>query len=48
LEPKVLRDIGFGTGKEAIHLIIKANNWSPGRPRGIPVKILITLPLGIQ
>jgi hypothetical protein len=48
LEPKVVRDIGFGTGIEAIHLIIEANNWSPGRKRGIQVRILITLPLRIQ
>lgn len=48
VEPKVLRDIGFETGTEALRLINEAKNWIPGKIRGIPVRILYSLPITVQ
>lgn len=48
VEPKVLRDIGFGTGVEAIRLINEAKNWIPGKTRGIPVQLFYSLPITVQ
>ena len=48
IEPKVLRDIGYGTGQEAIRIINKASNWIPGKIRGIPIRTMYSLPITIQ
>ena len=48
IEPKVLRDIGFGTGSEAIRIINAAKNWIPGKIRGIPIRTMYSLPITIQ
>ena len=48
IEPKVLRDIGYGTGSEAIRIINKASNWIPGKIRGIPIRTMYALPITIQ
>ena len=48
IEPKVLRDIGYGTGGEAIRIINKASNWIPGKMRGIPIRTMYSLPITIQ
>ena len=48
IEPKVLRDIGFGTGSEAIRIINKASNWIPGKIRGIAIRTMYSLPITIQ
>ncbi|AWG21300.1 energy transducer TonB [Flavobacterium faecale] len=45
---KVLRDIGFGTGKEAIRVLNKSPRWNPGVQNGKPVRVLYSLPITIQ
>lgn len=45
---KVLRDIGYGTGKEAIRVLKKCPRWTPGEQNGKPVRVLYSLPITIQ
>lgn len=45
---KVLRDIGFGTGAEAIRVLKKSPKWNPGVQNGKPVRVLYSLPITIQ
>ena len=45
---KVLRDIGYGTGAEAIRVLKKCPKWSPGVQNGKPVRVLYSLPINIQ
>lgn len=45
---KVLRDIGYGTGKEAIRVLQKSPKWNPGIQNGKPVRVQYSLPITIQ
>lgn len=45
---KVLRDIGYGTGKEAIRLLNKCPRWSPGEQNGKKVRCTYSLPITIK
>ncbi|RTY86436.1 energy transducer TonB [Flavobacterium sp. RSP15] len=45
---KVIRDIGYGTGKEAIRVLKKSPRWSPGEQNGKKVRVLYSLPITIQ
>ena len=45
---KVVRDIGYGTGKEAIRVLNKCPKWKPGEQNGKPVRVLYSLPITIQ
>jgi hypothetical protein len=45
---KVLRDIGYGTGQEAIRVIQNSPKWIPGKRKGETVRVLYTLPITIQ
>lgn len=46
---KVLRDVGYGTGNEAIRVIKSSKvRWSPGEQNGKKVRMLFTLPIAIQ
>jgi protein TonB len=45
---KVLRDIGYGTGKEAIRVLNKCPKWTPGEQNGKKVRVLYSLPITIQ
>lgn len=45
---KVLRDIGYGTGKEAIRVLNKGPKWSPGEQNGKKVRCTYSLPISIQ
>ncbi len=46
---KVLRDAGYGTGKEA-ERVIRSNKvkWIPGEQNGRKVRMLFTLPINVQ
>ena len=44
---KVLRDIGYGTGKEAIRVLQKSPKWNPGIQNGKPVRVQYSLPISI-
>lgn len=48
VEPKVLRDLGYGTGAEAIRIMKNCDNWSPGEQRGRKVRCTYSLPISIN
>lgn len=45
---KVLRDVGFGTGKEAIRVFELCPKWSPGRQNGKNVRCSYSLPISLK
>ncbi len=45
---KVLRDLGFGTGEEAIRLMKNCPNWIPGTINGKKVRVRYSLPIAID
>jgi len=45
---KNIRDIGFGTGEEAIRVLKICPKWIPGKMNGVPVRVLYSLPITIQ
>ena len=45
---KVLRDVGFGTGKEAIRVLALCPKWSPGEQNGKKVRCSYSLPISLQ
>ncbi len=45
---KILRDIGYGTGEEAIRVLKLCPNWNPGKINGEPVRTMYSLPITIQ
>jgi protein TonB len=47
-EIKVLQDIGYGTGDEAIRVMKKSLNWIPAQMDGKPVRVLFKFPITIQ
>lgn len=44
---KVLRDIGYGTGKEAIRVLELSPKWMPGEQNGQKVRCMFSLPISI-
>ena len=47
-EIRVLRDIGYGTGKEAIRVLKLSPKWIPGEQDGRKVRCSFALPISIQ
>jgi len=45
---KVIRDIGYGTGKEAMRVLKSCPRWNPGEQNGKKVRVLYSLPISIQ
>jgi protein TonB len=45
---KVIRDIGYGTGKEAMRVLKSCPRWNPGEQNGKKVRVLYSLPITIQ
>ena len=45
---KNIRDIGFGTGEEAIRVLKICPKWNPGKMNGVPVRVMYSLPITIQ
>lgn len=45
---KVMRDIGYGTGMEALRVLALSPKWKPGIQYGKPVRVLYSLPINIQ
>ncbi|WP_409417340.1 energy transducer TonB [Flavobacterium sp. PS2] len=48
VEPRILKGIGYGLDENAISVIKHAKNWNPGTKRGIPIRVLYTLPITIR
>lgn len=44
---RVIRDIGHGTGEEAVRVLEKCPKWTPGYQQGRPVRVLYSLPINI-
>jgi beta-lactamase regulating signal transducer with metallopeptidase domain len=47
-EFEILRDLGFGTGEEAVRVLKTTPKWIPGKKDGKDVKTKFTLPITIQ
>lgn len=45
---KILRDLGYGTGEEAIRVLKNSPKWNPGKQNGKTVRVLYSLPIAIQ
>ncbi len=45
---KVLRDLGFGTGKEAVRVLLLSPKWIPAELNGKKVRCSYTLPIEIK
>lgn len=45
---KVLRDIGYGTGKEAIRVLKASPRWNPGVKNGEKVRSTFSLSIRVQ
>lgn len=45
---KVIRDIGFGTGKEAMRVLRSSPRWNPGEQNGKKVRVQYSLPITIK
>lgn len=45
---KVLRDIGYGTGKEAVRILKSCPRWNCGEQNGKKVRVLYSLPITIE
>jgi hypothetical protein len=45
---KILRDIGYGTGEEAVRVLKLSPNWIPGKLNNNPVRVEYSLPITIQ
>jgi len=44
---KVIRDIGYGTGKEAIRVLKRSPKWNPGEQNGKKVRVLYSIPISV-
>lgn len=42
---KVIRDLGYGTGPEAIRVLSNSPLWRPGTQDGKPIRVRYSLPL---
>lgn len=45
---EVLRDIGHGTGEEAVRVLKLSPKWIPGEKDGKPVRVQYSIPISIQ
>ena len=45
---KVLKDIGYGSGQEAVRVLKKCPNWTPAEQNGKKVRAAFMLPLNIE
>lgn len=45
---KILKDIGYNTGEEAIKTIVAYGKWIPGKNKGIISDVLYSIPITIQ
>lgn len=45
---KVIRDVGYGSGAEAVRVLNNCPNWKPGEQQGRKVRVLYSLPIKIK
>jgi protein TonB len=44
---KLIRDIGFGAGEEAVRVVKESPKWMPGQQNGKLVRVVYSLPISI-
>lgn len=44
-EIKTIKDIGYGTGAEAIRIMKKCPKWIPGKINNNPIRVLYSIPI---
>ncbi|WP_164110113.1 MULTISPECIES: energy transducer TonB [Sphingobacterium] len=44
----VSRDLGYGTGENAVNLIKRAPKWKPGLKDGVPVRVEYSFPIRLD
>lgn len=47
VEPKILKSLGYGLDEEAMRVISLYENWIPGQQRGMPVRVLYSIPITV-
>ena len=45
---EVVRDLGYGTGEEALRLLSISPKWSPAQANGVPVRVAYNLPIMVN
>ncbi|KDN55441.1 energy transducer TonB [Flavobacterium seoulense] len=45
---KILKDLGYDTAKEATKALLTYGKWTPGKMRGIPTRVLYSLPISVN
>jgi len=45
---KVIRDLGYGTGEEAVRVLKKSKKWKAGLQNGQPVRVRYTQPIHLN
>ena len=45
---EIMRDIGYGTGEEAVRVLKLSPKWIPGEQDGTPVRVQYSLPISIS
>lgn len=45
---KVIKDLGEGTGEEAIRVLKSCPTWTPGEQEGKKVKVLVNMPINLK
>jgi len=45
---KIIRDLGNGTGEEAVRILKISPKWKPGIQDGVPVRVSYTLPIKLS
>lgn len=45
---EIKRELGFGTGQEAVRVLKSARKWKPGVQNGRPVRVSYTLPIRLR
>lgn len=48
IDSKIIHDIGYGSGDEALRVIKKSEDWIPGEIRGVKTKVFYRLPITIK
>jgi antitoxin component YwqK of YwqJK toxin-antitoxin module len=45
---RVLKDLGYNTKDEAIKAVSSYGKWTPGKMRGVPTRVLYSLPISVN
>jgi len=47
VEPKILKSLGYGLDEELIRVVTSYENWNVGQQRGVPVRVLYSIPITV-